>query len=122
MSKNALQAVLDRAALQSEPVTPSGPAPKPAGKRVSAAPVRKAVKTVPAAPMADAEAEGEGERFYRPSRDGKRFIGGHFDPAVGKQLRIIAAEDDTTVQALLEEALDLLFLKKGRQKIASLSK
>lgn len=48
------------------------------------------------------------------------LVGGHFPPAVLKQLRIIAAEDDTTNQALLEEALNLLFVKKGRGKINSL--
>lgn len=48
------------------------------------------------------------------------LVGGHFPPAVLKQLRIIAAEEDTTNQALLEEALDLLFVKKGRVKIESL--
>jgi hypothetical protein len=62
------------------------------------------------------------KKFQRPSRENRRFVGGHFDPAVGKQLRLIAVEDDTTVQALLEEALDLLFVKKGRQKIADLGK
>lgn len=50
----------------------------------------------------------------RPSRVGKRLIGGHFPPGVAKQLRLIAAEEDTSVQALLEEALDLLFVKKGK--------
>ena len=48
------------------------------------------------------------------------LVGGHFQPAVLKQLRIIAAEEDTTNQALLEEALNLLFVKKGRGKIGSL--
>ena len=48
------------------------------------------------------------------------LVGGHFPPAVLKQLRIIAAEEGTTNQALLEEALDLLFVKKGRTKIERL--
>lgn len=48
------------------------------------------------------------------------LVGGHFPPAVLKQLRIIAAEEGTTNQALLEEALDLLFVKKGKVKIDSL--
>ena len=48
------------------------------------------------------------------------LVGGHFPPAVLKQLRIIAAEEGTTNQALLEEALDLLFVKKGKAKIESL--
>jgi len=32
-------------------------------------------------------------------------------------MKLLAAEEETTVQALLEEALDLLFVKKGRGKI-----
>jgi hypothetical protein len=87
---NALQAVLDRANVVETP--PAAPEPEPA--------------PVP--------------RFSRPSRESKHLIGGHFPKAVAKQLRLIAVEDDTTVQALLEEALDDLFLKKGRAKIAQL--
>lgn len=48
------------------------------------------------------------------------LVGGHFPPAVLKQLRIIAAEEGTTNQALLEEALNLLFVKKGKAKIDTL--
>jgi len=61
-------------------------------------------------------------RFHRPSREDKRLVAGHFAPKVAKQLKLIAVEDDTTVQALLEEALDLLFAKKGRARIAELLK
>ena len=32
-------------------------------------------------------------------------IAGHFDPAVGKQLRQLALDNDTTVQALLEQGV-----------------
>lgn len=53
-----------------------------------------------------------------PSRVGKKAIAGHFDPAVGKQLRQLALDNDTTVQALLEEALNDLFLKHGKSPIA----
>lgn len=56
----------------------------------------------------------------RPSRVGTKLVAGHFHPKIARQLRIIAAEDDTTVQALLEEALDLLFVKKGRAHIKDL--
>jgi hypothetical protein len=87
---NALQAVLDKA----KGIEPPLPAPQP--------------EPAPA------------PRFSRPSRESKHLIGGHFPKAVAKQLRLIAVEDDTTVQALLEEALDDLFLKKGRAKIAQL--
>lgn len=55
-------------------------------------------------------------------REGTRLIAGHFDPAVARQLKLLAAEEDTTVQALLAEALDLLFVKKGKGRLAALSK
>jgi len=53
----------------------------------------------------------------KASREGTVLIGGHFPPEVKQRLRMIAAEEDTTSQALLEEALDLLFIKKGKQAI-----
>lgn len=94
---NRLQAVLDAQAAQQEPVQDAPPAPVEGQGRDRAPGGRSAA--------------------YRPSRDGKRFIGGYFDPKVQTQLKIIAAEDDTTVQELVEEALDLLFVKKGRGQI-----
>lgn len=58
------------------------------------------------------------KRQRRPlSRENTKLIGGHFDPGVAKQLKMLAAEEDTTIQALLEQALDLLFVKKGKSKI-----
>lgn len=53
----------------------------------------------------------------KPTRSGTVLIGGHFPPEVKQQLRILAAEENTTSQALLEEALDLLFMKKGKAAI-----
>lgn len=53
-----------------------------------------------------------------PSRVGKRAIAGHFDPAVSKQLKQLALEEDSTVQRLLEEALNDLFSKYGKPPIA----
>jgi hypothetical protein len=41
------------------------------------------------------------------------------DPAAGRQLRILAAEEDRTVQSLMEEALDLLFRQRGRYRLAA---
>lgn len=48
------------------------------------------------------------------SRANTVLIGGHFPPSVKKQLRLIAVEEGKTNQALLEEALNLLFAKKGK--------
>jgi len=53
-----------------------------------------------------------------PSRAGKKVIAGHFDPAVSKQLRQLALEHDSTVQALLTEAINDLFVKHRRPPIA----
>ena len=90
--RNALQAVLDRQARE----TNEEPAPaKP----------ERAREAAPAAPE---------PKFSRPSRMGRKLVAGHFDPKVAKQLKLLAAEEETTIQALLEEALDLLFVKKGK--------
>lgn len=59
--------------------------------------------------------------MQRSGRSGMRLIAGHFDPAVARQLRLLAAEEDTTIQALLAEALDLLFVKKGKGKLTSVA-
>jgi hypothetical protein len=99
---NSLQAVLERQATQQ-----IQQAPEPVARPES----QDRVAPAPSAPQVRAE------KFYRPSRDGRRFLGGHFDPKVVRQMKMLAAEEDTTTQALLEEALDLLFLKKGRGKI-----
>ena len=53
-----------------------------------------------------------------PSRQGKKAITGHFDPAVSRQLRQLALDNNTTVQALLAEALNELFIKHHRNPIA----
>lgn len=53
-----------------------------------------------------------------PSRQGKKIISGYFDPAVTKQLKQLALDDDTTLQALLAEAINDLFLKYGKKPIA----
>ena len=49
------------------------------------------------------------------------LIGGHFPPSVAKQLGILAAEEETTKQELLVEALDLLFVKKGKRRIRDIA-
>src|SRR3979490_772157 len=53
-----------------------------------------------------------------PARAGKRLIGGHFDKSVSRQLRELAAREDTTVQALLAEAINMLFVSRSLPEIA----
>ncbi len=57
-------------------------------------------------------------RTQPPSRQGKKTIAGHFDPAVSRQLRALGLEHDRTVQDLLSEALNTLFEKYGTPPIA----
>jgi hypothetical protein len=85
---NALQAVLDRAKAGGDP------APSPAAPTEA-----RAAKAAPG------------------GRQGTKLIGGHFPPEISTQLRILAAEGETTVQSLLAEALDDLFVKKGRNRV-----
>jgi len=58
--------------------------------------------------------------YFRPSREGKANVTGYFPPAVKKQLRILAADRDTTIQDLLAEALNDLFAKHGKPEIVPL--
>jgi hypothetical protein len=59
-----------------------------------------------------------GQRYVAPARRGKKAVSGHFDPAVQKQLNQIALDEDSSVQALLREALNDLFAKRGKPTIA----
>ncbi|MCY3968538.1 MAG: hypothetical protein OXG74_01275 [Acidobacteria bacterium] len=54
----------------------------------------------------------------RSGRAGKSNVTGYFDPEVKRQLRIMAAEHDCTIQNLLGEALNELFAKHGRPELA----
>jgi hypothetical protein len=73
-----------------------------------------------AAPKANSEVETD----QKPSssivyaRAGKRLIGGHFDKSVSRQLREMAAREDSTVQALLAEAMNMLFAARQLPQIA----
>ena len=56
-----------------------------------------------------------------PSRDKRVLIGGFFAPEVQRALKIAAAEEATTIQALLTEAIDSLFAARGKPQIARLT-
>lgn len=53
-----------------------------------------------------------------PSRVGKRSVTGHFDPAVVRQLKLLAIDRDTSIQGLLAEALNDLFEKHKLNPVA----
>lgn len=50
----------------------------------------------------------------RPCRIGKKILAGYYSPELIKELKKIALEEDTTAQALLGEAIDLLFRDRGK--------
>ena len=52
-----------------------------------------------------------GPRTRQASRVNKASVTGYFDPVVRRQLRKLAADSDTTIQALLGEAINDLFAK-----------
>ena len=102
--RNAMQAVLDRAAKADVAESSQSASDVP----------------VPVVPKASSTDKEERERAYdRPSRRNTRLIGGHFRPEVARQLRMLAAEEDTTIQALLAEAIDLLLTKKAKSRIGT---
>lgn len=53
-----------------------------------------------------------------PSRQGKRNLSAYIAAAAAKQLRLMAAEQDTSTQSLVEEALNDLFRKYNRSAVA----
>lgn len=54
------------------------------------------------------------ERKPRNPREGKKAVVGYFNPAVSKGLHLLALDNDTSIQALLGEAIDDLMRKHGR--------
>jgi len=118
MTTNALQAVLDKAAQQP---APEKPAVRRRADAPPAPPVRGRAPPKPRVKLAQEPREDtEPSRHFRPVREGKRFVGAHFHPEVARQLKVLAAEDGTTIQELLEQAVDLLFVKNGKTKIGEL--
>ena len=67
-----------------------------------------ALKTRSASPAAPARPPSAAKAAAK-----RKHIGGYFSPAIAKQLRLLASEEETTVQELLTEALTLLFAKRG---------
>lgn len=53
-----------------------------------------------------------------PSRRGKKQIGGHYDPEVSRQLKIIAATEDKTIEQVLGDAINEYFERRGIPPIA----
>ncbi len=48
-----------------------------------------------------------------PSREGTALVGAHLPARYGKAMKLLSAETGLTQRQLFEEALDMLFVKKG---------
>jgi hypothetical protein len=59
-------------------------------------------------------------RNSAPSRVGRVLVGGHFAPEVQTALKIIAAEERTTIQSLLAEGINTVFAKRHKPEIADI--
>jgi hypothetical protein len=110
---NALQAVLDRA-------KEKAPEKAPKLERPAAPPRPRQEPRALSEELAERPEREGASKSFRPVREGKRFVGAHFHPEVARQLKMLAAEDNTTIQELLEQAVDLLFVKSGKAKIGDL--
>jgi hypothetical protein len=73
-------------------------------------------KAVPPRPQVAAAPEVKPTRV--PSRRGKKTIAGFFDPAASRQLKQLALDEGLNVQDLLREAINDLFEKRGKARIA----
>ena len=56
----------------------------------------------------------ETPQSYPKHRQGKKALIAYFSPGVSKALRQMALDEDSTMQALLGEAIDLLMRDRGK--------
>lgn len=68
-----------------------------------------------AAPTPTVEAAAvESASTKAKARVGKKAIVGYFSEDMSRQIRVMAIEENTTVQALVGEAIDMLMRARGR--------
>lgn len=68
-----------------------------------------------AAAIGDTADQGQATSAPRATnRQGKKAVSAYFSPAVSRGLNMLAAEQGTTLQALLGEAIDLLMRQHGK--------
>ena len=75
------------------------------------------LKRMQTSSLTEAQSRATG-RTPRPDREGKRLVAGHFDAETAEKIKDFARARRTTVQAILEEAVNDLFTKYDRQVVA----
>jgi len=78
----------------------------------------KAQKVSKPAPVPDTEQLASSSSVRPPSRQGKKALGAFVTQETSKQLKQIALDENTSVQNLVVEALNDLFIKYGKRPIA----
>ena len=58
----------------------------------------------------------------RAAAPGRRHVGAYVAPDVAHRLRVLAAVEDTSTQALIEQAIEMLFQSRGVRVGASLKR
>lgn len=75
-------------------------------------------KLPPSEPAVKEKGTAPAGRQQSPSRVGKKPVTVYYGKEAHLQLKILAAENDTTIQELHEDALNALFVKHGKPPIA----
>jgi hypothetical protein len=91
------------------------------GEAAAAAPAPATAPAKPPVALAVVPAVQEAARpagFYAATRQGKKKVTATLAPAAHKQLKGLAVERDATTEALLTEAINDLFVKYDKPKIA----
>lgn len=65
-------------------------------------------------PSAPASADEGTAPARSTARQGKKAVSAYFSPEVSRGLNVLAAENGTTLQALMGEAIDLLMRQYGK--------
>jgi hypothetical protein len=61
--------------------------------------------------VAESRTRNDNPKRVRADRDGQRLIAAHFDGDTFKTFKILSAEQGATTQAMVSEAIELLFRK-----------
>lgn len=88
----------------------------PAPEAVAAAPAAESAPKALPKPKARAARGrgGQGAGTAAKARVGKTMLAGYFSAEAARAVRILAAEEDVTVQALIGEGIDLVLRKYGK--------
>jgi hypothetical protein len=96
------------------------PKPNPLSQGLEQQQVRQAEPVAAPTPVAK-PTETRAAKPVPPSRAGRVLIGGHFAPEVQTELKVLAARERTSVQALIAEGINAVFARRHKPQIAALT-